>query len=125
MAKQRQVLVIDDEADFLELMKVRLESSGYAVEVASTGRLGLEAAQRCSPALILLDINMPEMDGFQVLKALRRDPATRRVPVVMLTAKGDTKSIFKAEELGMSEYVIKPCESAKLLEVVRKNIAPY
>lgn len=116
-----KILIIDDEPDFVEMTKMRLESADYEVTTAFDGSSGLYAAQRDSPDLILLDVMMPGVDGFEVLRELRKNSATRSVPVVMLTAKGETKWIFKAQALGATDYLIKPCESEDLLGVIGKH----
>jgi len=117
-----KILLIDDEPDFVEMTKMRLESQDYEVETAFDGNSGVYAAQRESPDLILLDVMMPGVDGFAVLYELRKNSATRSIPVVMLTAKGEIESIFKAQELGAADYLIKPCEPEELLNVVTKNL---
>jgi len=116
-----KILLVDDEPDFVELTKMRLESAKYEVVTAYDGNAGLYAAQREDPNLILLDVMMPGIDGFAVLRELRKNSATRKIPVIMLTAKGETKSIFKAQELGATDYLIKPCESEELIALVRKH----
>ena len=117
-----KILLVDDEPDFVEMTKMRLEAQDYEVETAFDGNSGIYAAQRENPDLILLDVMMPGVDGFAVLRELRKNSATRSIPVIMLTAKGETKSIFKAQELRANDYLIKPCESEELLSVVRKNL---
>lgn len=115
-----KILLIDDEPDFTDMIRMRLESDGYSVEVANTGVTGLAKASSSRVGLVLLDIMMPEMDGLEVLRQLRSDTRTRSIPVVMLTARSESSSIFKAEELGMTDYLIKPCDSAALLQTVRR-----
>lgn len=116
----RSILIVDDEPDFVEVTKMRLEANGYKVLTAANGFDGLEVARSEKPHLILLDVMMPEMDGFQVLKKLRADPQIGTTPVVMLTAKGETRSIFKAKDLGSTDYLIKPCDPDDLLKWVRR-----
>jgi DNA-binding response OmpR family regulator len=116
----KRILIIDDEIEFAEMVKMRLEANRYIVETAANGEEGLKKIQAQMPNLILLDVMMPGLDGYEVLRRLRHDPKMRHVPVVMLTAKGETKSIFKAQDLGSTDYLIKPCESAELLATVQK-----
>jgi DNA-binding response OmpR family regulator len=120
MPQNKTVLIIDDEPDFTDLVKMRLESQGYRVETAAFGEEGIQKALAAPPNLILLDVMMPGIDGFQTLHRLRGETQTRRIPVIMLTAKGESKSIFKAQELGATDYLIKPCDSAELVGMVRK-----
>ena len=118
---KRRILVVDDETECAEMVKLRIEADGYEVATACNAMEGLQKAQILNPRLILLDVNMPGMDGFQMLNKLRQTPGTRFIPVVMLTARGETKSIFKAQGCGATDYLIKPCDPDTLIEVVRKH----
>ena len=118
---KKKILLVDDETEFSEMVKMRLEANGYEVATAESGEIGLAKAGAWNPNLILLDVMMPGMDGFQVLRKLREARGTKYTPVVMLTAKGETKSIFKAQDYGVADYLIKPCDSRDLLEVVKKH----
>ncbi|MCM8811522.1 MAG: response regulator [Candidatus Omnitrophica bacterium] len=116
------ILAIDDEPDFLEQVKVVLENEGHQVETAFDGLAGLEKARRVKPTLILLDIMMPGMDGFEVLRRLTREAGTSTIPVVMLTAKGGTESVFKAQGLSVTDYLLKPFSVDELLTVIRRFV---
>ena len=83
-----KILVVDDEPDALELIEFNLKAAGYEVVTAADGAEGLKKARTAAPALILLDVMLPEMDGMEVCKILKRDAATAAIPVIMLTAKG-------------------------------------
>lgn len=115
-----KILMVDDEPEFADMIRMRLEANGYEVILAHNGEDGLRRAKEDKPALILLDMMMPVMDGFEVLRRLRQDPALRNLPVVMLTARGESKSIFKAQNMGVMDYLIKPCDSKDLLDVIRR-----
>lgn len=117
---RKTILIVDDEPDFVDMITLRLEANGYRVLKAYDGDSAFEEARRSNPDLILLDVMMPGKDGFKVLRELRRDEATRDTPVVMLTARGETKSIFKAQDSGATDYLIKPCESAELVQTCAK-----
>ena len=117
---KRKVPLVDDEPDFVELTKMRLEAEGYVVVTAANGKEGLDAAKKERPDLILLDVMMPEMDGFEMLNRVRQDPQIGRTHVVMLTAKGESRSMFRAKDLGSTDYLIKPCEAQELLKWVRR-----
>ena len=121
---KEKILIIDDEPEFAELMQLRLEANSYTVEAAADGESGIAKALEWGPDLILLDIMMPGMDGLEVLRRLRRKPQTKHTPVIMLTARGETKSIFAAQDAGATEYIIKPCDIHELLRMVRKYITP-
>ncbi|MDP6525808.1 MAG: response regulator [Kiritimatiellia bacterium] len=119
--KQKQkILLVDDEPEFVEMTRMRLEANDYEVVTASNGRECLRVAEEEKPELILLDVMMPEMDGFSALGKLRRLPETRTTPIVMLTAKRDTRSIFKSKDLWATDYLMKPCDPDELLETVRR-----
>lgn len=116
----KKVLIVDDEPDFADMIGMRLEANDYTVVTASDGVEGLTKARDENPDLILLDVMMPGLDGFEVLKRLRKSPSTADTRVVMLTAKGESKSIFRGQELGADDYLIKPCDSEELLAVCKK-----
>lgn len=117
---KKKILVVDDEPDFAEMIKMRLEANDFDVVVAYDGAEGLQKALAEKPNLILLDVMMPGMDGFEVLRRLKKAEATCDTPVVMLTAKGESKSMFAGQELGCTDYLIKPCDSKDLLAVVNR-----
>ena len=116
----KKILVIDDEAHMVELLRERLGRNGYEVISAADGLEGLEKANKENPDLILLDIMMSGMDGFEVLRKLRSGPETKNIPVIMLTAKADTDSIFRAEDLKSTDYIIKPFDFKELLDLIEK-----
>ena len=118
----KNILIIEDEASFAELLKIRLEANKFQVQIASNGEKGLQKVAESVPDLIFLDVMMPGIDGYDVLRRLRRESATRHTPIIMLTAKGESKSILKAQELGATDYLIKPCASAELITLVRKYL---
>jgi DNA-binding response OmpR family regulator len=121
MSMKKKILMIDDEQDYADMVQMRLEANHYEVVTANNGADGLQAAQTQHPDLILLDVMMPGMDGFEVLRKLRRSETTKHIPVVMLTAKGESKAIFHSQELGANDHLIKPCESQELLDVVARH----
>jgi len=113
---KRKVLMVDDEEDFSRIVKMNLEllDPDYFVERANCGKEGLKKAGAFQPDVILLDIMMPKMDGFEVLKRLKDNPATSAVPVIMLTAKTDEESKLQASQLYNEDYVTKPIEALDL-----------
>lgn len=102
-----RVLLVEDDAEFADMYRLRLEADEYAVEWARSGRDGLRLAQSWRPDLIFLDIRMPEIDGLQLLRMLRRDPATSQVPVVVLTNNKDEELQREGECLGILEWILK------------------
>lgn len=122
-----EVLVIEDDEDILQLLTFNLESAGYEVSTATDGYEGLVQARRRQPGLIILDIMLPSMDGFEVCKELKRKPETSSVPVIMLTARGEEVDRIVGLELGADDYVIKPFSPRELLlrvKAIMKRIQP-
>ena len=120
--KPAKILVVDDEPQLVELLKMRLEVMGYSVLTAYDGQEGLAKATQEHPDLILLDIMMPKMDGCETLSRLKQQPETRAIPVIMLTAKGDTHSITRLQALRATDYFIKPFDATELLAFIRKYL---
>jgi two-component system phosphate regulon response regulator PhoB len=112
---KERVLAIDDEPDLLELIEVNLKAAGYEVLTASNGKDGLEMARQRVPELIVLDVMLPELGGLEVCKSLRRDPATREVPILMLTARATEIDRVLGLELGADDYVTKPFSTRELV----------
>jgi DNA-binding response OmpR family regulator len=119
MNKNRKtILIIDDEEDFSFFTKKNLERNNYQVLAASEGESGLRAAFDAKPDLILLDIMMPGIDGFEVLKRLKADQATAHIPVIMLTGKDDEVSKERAAALDDADYLVKPIVIEELHEKI-------
>lgn len=108
---RQKILVIDDEASIRQIVETRLKIAGYEVITASDGIEALEQAAVHSPSLIVLDVMMPKMDGFEVCRELRKNMTT---PIIMLTAKGDIGDRIEALELGADDYVVKPFSPREL-----------
>jgi CheY-like chemotaxis protein len=115
------VLVIDDDPAVRDLMQRSLEKDGFRVEVATGGRSGFELAIKLKPAVITLDVMMPQMDGWSVLTALKADPATADIPVIMLTIVDDKQLGFA---LGAADYFTKPIDFQRLHQVLEKYRKP-
>jgi DNA-binding response OmpR family regulator len=115
----RKILVVDDEAVLVETIAYNLEQAGYAVVTAADGTSALEAAQREKPDLIILDLMLPEMDGLEVCRQLRREGNTATTPIMMLTAKGEEIDKVVGLEVGADDYVTKPFGRRELLARVR------
>jgi two-component system response regulator RpaA len=113
------ILVVDDDPDICEIVKVNLEGVGYDVRVASDGAAGLAMARELRPDLIVLDVLMPELDGWQVLERLAKDPATAGLPVIMLTCKGEDQDILHGLDQGAVEYLTKPFYPENLVASVK------
>ncbi len=114
-----QILVVEDEEDILELIEFNLKKEGYQVSTATSGEKAINLALKNPPQLILLDIMLPGMDGLEVCKHLKHDPATMHVPIVMLTAKGEESDIITGLEIGADDYMTKPFSPRVLVARVR------
>ncbi len=110
-----KVLVVDDEPDALELIEFNLKGAGFEVATAADGKEALAKARHSTPALIILDVMLPEVDGLEVCKTLRRDPATAAIPIIMLTAKATEIDRVLGLELGADDYVTKPFSPRELV----------
>ena len=120
--KQR-ILVVDDEPEAVELVEFNLKQSGYAVSTAADGAEALKKARAQTPDLIVLDVMLPEMDGFEICKTLRLDAATAKVPIIMLTAKAAEIDRVLGLELGADDYLTKPFSPRELMLRVKKILA--
>ena len=114
-----RILVVDDEPDALELIEFNLKGAGFEVVTALDGESALKKARQLLPALIILDVMLPELDGMEVCKALRREPGTAGIPVIMLTAKAAEIDRVLGLELGADDYVTKPFSPRELVLRVR------
>ena len=119
MRSPPRILAVDDVPTNLEILKVRLESQGYEVVTAADGEEALLRARELEPDLVLLDVMMPKLDGISVLKQLKLEAAQKFVPVILVTAKADTRDIVNGLEAGGDDYLTKPFEQAALLARVR------
>ena len=117
-AAPAKILVVDDEPDCVSVIQCRLEWCHYEVITASNGEEGLQIAENENPDIVLLDTNMPVMDGHEMLERMRKDSALKDIPVIMVTALCDVKDVDKASSFGVSDYVTKPVDFAKLTEKI-------
>jgi len=115
----KRVLVVEDDPDIVELIAHYLKAEGFAVDSAGDGRLGLEQLRTGAYQLVILDLQLPGMDGLAVCAELRRDKRTRGLPVIMLTARGDESDRIVGLELGADDYVVKPFSPKELVARVR------
>ncbi len=119
---QKRILVVDDEEVFLEGLRINLETHHYQVLSANNGREGLRKAVTEKPDLILMDIMMPELNGYELCQKLREDKRTREIPVIMLTARGQMRDKLTGYFQGADEYIVKPFDYQELLEKIRTLI---
>lgn len=118
MRNNKVVLVIDDVKSVLQLIRGSLIDHPVDVLTASDGGSGLALAQEVTPDLVLLDLALPVMDGWDILAALRADPATKQVPVVIVTAHGDSDTAARARQLGADGFISKPFRPAELRRII-------
>ena len=119
----KRVLVVDDEPNIVLSLRFLMEREGFEVEVAPTGEAALQALGRSPVDLVLLDVMMPEFDGFEVCERIRRNPAWAATRIVMLTAKGRTVERDRGLGLGADAYVTKPFSTRELVARVKKMLA--
>jgi CheY-like chemotaxis protein len=120
-----RVLLVDDEGAIRTICRVNLESDGLTVTEAADGREALGAVREARPELVLLDVMMPELDGWEVASQLASDPATRDIPVVFLSARAAQEDRVRARELGAVGYVVKPFDPLELAGYVREVIVRF
>lgn len=116
----KKILAVDDEKHIVRLVQVNLERQGYEVVTANDGREALEKVEAESPDLVVLDVMMPYMDGFEVLQNLRRNASTRDIPVIMLTAKAQDADVFRGWQSGVDCYLTKPFNPMELIAFVKR-----
>ncbi len=119
----RKVLVVDDDEHILRSLAQYLELEEFSVKTASGGAEALALVESDRPDLVVLDVMMPEMDGFEVLENLRRKPETEKLPVIMLTARDQHGDILKGYQMGVSSYMVKPFNLDELVEVINQVFA--
>lgn len=116
----KKILAVDDEKHIVRLVQANLERVGYEVVTASDGKEALQKVKEENPDLVVLDVMMPYMDGFEVLQNLRRNPSTRDIPVIMLTAKAQDADVFRGWQSGVDMYLTKPFNPMELLTFVKR-----
>jgi len=118
-----KILLIEDDVTFLGLLRVHLAGTGHEVHTAEDAALGLRAIIEDQPDIIILDINVPYLEGFELLEALRTDPASVQIPVIVLTGRSDDETYAKAQKLGVADYFTKPVQGDKLLKSIERLLA--
>lgn len=119
---EKTILVVDDEKNIRELVKFNLESRGYKVIEAADGEEALNLVKTSAPALIILDLMLPKIDGLEVCRILKGNPLTKKLPIIMLTALGDEIDKIVGLELGADDYITKPFSPRELVARVRAVI---
>ena len=117
---RKHILIVEDELALAEGLAARLDVEGYKVSIAKDGRVGVDLTRKERPDLVLLDVLLPQINGFEVCSILKSDPRTASIPIIMVTALtqiGDSEKSFQA---GANDYITKPYEIPKLLDKVKK-----
>jgi twitching motility two-component system response regulator PilG len=122
VAKQK-ILIVEDEESLLKLESILLTSKGYDVRGVSNGQEALDAIAEEKPDLVLLDIMLPEIDGFEVCQRIKDNPETREIPVIMLTAKKSREDMARGEKVGADWYITKPFKSVMVIETIQRFLA--
>jgi DNA-binding response OmpR family regulator len=120
----KRILVVDDDENILSLERTILEQKGFAVTTAASGAEALKILGEQDFDLVLLDVMMPEIDGFTVCRRIKEDPRTKEIPVIFLTAKGGGEALAEGFESGAIMYINKPFTANKLLTIVNTMLEP-
>ena len=115
-----KILLIDDDADVLDILQLKFKSAGYDVVTAGAGLDGLNAVYQKSPNLIVLDLTLPQLDGFQVCRILKFDDRYKHIPIIMLTGRTDDKNIKLGLKCGANKYLGKPFDPDNVLNEVKQ-----
>lgn len=124
MEKRHTVLIVDDTPDSIEILEGVLNDS-YSIKAAKSGSMALKIAEKTLPDIILLDIVMPEMDGYEVCRRLKRNPLTKAIPIIFISAKDDAVNEARGLEVGAVDYITKPISAAIVLSRVKTHLALY
>jgi len=116
--EKKKILVVEDEESLLKLESILFASKGYAVTGVRDGKSALESLAGDRPDLVVLDIMLPDLDGFEICRSIKDNPETRFLPVIMLTAKKSSQDIERGRLAGADAYITKPFKSAKVLQVI-------
>ena len=116
--RKTRILIIDDDVGFRDLLRIHLSAAGYQVQVAEDGVTGGRALLANTPDLVVSDLNMPFLDGFELLSLLRSDAETANIPVILLSGRSDGDTMAKAVELGAADFLTKPVTRDQLLESI-------
>ena len=123
MENQDTILVVDDNRDNVEILRAFLESRGYRVACAEDGKTALAKLEEVQPSLVLLDVMMPGMDGWQVCRTIKQHPDFGNTRVMMVTAKGGFEDKYEGMRSGADDYVVKPVDLQELATKVERNLA--
>ena len=118
--RKKKILIVEDNENLLQLESILLSSHGYQIEGVKDGVAALEAITEMHPDLVILDIGLPQVDGYEVCRRIKSDEQTRHIPVFMVTARRSREDLEKIEEVGADWYIPKPFKSAMVIETVHR-----
>ncbi len=118
----KNILIIEDVEDHLEIVKLILEQNGYNILVATTGTEGLNCARTNSPDLVILDVVLPEMNGYEVCKEIKNGTDTKHIPIIMLSVRSNPEDIETAYKAGANKYITKPFNLEDLVKEVKNHL---
>jgi DNA-binding response OmpR family regulator len=121
--KKAKILVVDDEVNITQILEFSIGAEGFEVISAQNGEEAIEKARKEQPDLIILDIMMPKIDGYEACRILKANPLTRNIPVVLLTAKGRDIDKRLGYEVGATDYIVKPFSPSKLVERIQQLLS--
>lgn len=119
---EKHILFVDDDEEFVKIMKKLLNFYGYKVEEALTGNVALEKLKKGKFDLVLVDIMMPGMDGFELMEKMRKIPGSEKLPIIVITAREDFDTMMKSKQAGAVDFIAKPFEPEELKEKIEKVI---
>ena len=119
---QKKILIVEDEESLLKLESILLTTKGYLVQGVTTGLAAMEAIEEEVPDLVLLDVMLPKMDGFEVCSRIKQNPQTKDLPVILLTAKKTPEDIARGQAVGADHYITKPFKSAMVMDIIESLI---
>ena len=119
---ERKVLVVDDEENITQILEFSITAEGYEVITASNGEEAIEKARKEQPNLIILDIMIPKVDGYEACRVLKSNPLTKKIPVILLTAKGREIDKRLGFEVGATDYIVKPFSPSKLIDKINEYL---
>lgn len=120
----KKVMIVDDDPEILELFRDILEDRGYQIITYTRGWEALQGVSRDQPDLIILDIMMPRVNGYEVCQILKENPTTQKIPVIFLTALSHQEALQRAADGGADDFVVKPCPPEKLIKHVERYLGP-
>jgi twitching motility two-component system response regulator PilG len=119
---QKKILIVEDEESLLKLESILLSTKGYMVQGVASGLAALKAIGENPPDLVLLDVMLPELDGFEVCQQIKNNPQTRHIPVILLTARKSPEDVARGREVGADQYMTKPFKSSMVIAAIERLI---